>query len=247
MQIWSLGQEDPLEEGMATHSGILPGEARGQRSLGVCGPWGHTESDTTEGTQHTAICHVLCLPLRIIESTRISLHAQRPQRRAGMITRPQKAAVQTDRAKSLQSCPTETLWTLAPQVSLSTGFSRREYRSGLPCPPPGDLLDSRTELMCLMSVARAGRLFTASAAWEALKLNRQTTGPHGLLWERRGEDAWSLRIHGGERPQKTSLWNANFPKFTFFHFLKSPPPRQALLCSQDKEYYYLFFYFTTIG
>ena len=27
MQVWSLGREDPLEEGMATHSSILPGES----------------------------------------------------------------------------------------------------------------------------------------------------------------------------------------------------------------------------
>ena len=32
-----------------------------------------------------------------------------------------------------------TLWTIACQVALSTGFSRQEYCSGLPCPPPGDL------------------------------------------------------------------------------------------------------------
>ena len=32
-----LGQEDPLEEGMATHSVFLPGESHGQRSLaGYC-------------------------------------------------------------------------------------------------------------------------------------------------------------------------------------------------------------------
>ena len=29
-----------------------------------------------------------------------------------------------------------TLWTIACQVSLSMGFSRQEYWSGLPCPPP---------------------------------------------------------------------------------------------------------------
>ena len=32
-----------------------------------------------------------------------------------------------------------TLWTTAHQVSLSMGFSRQGYWSGLPCPPPGDL------------------------------------------------------------------------------------------------------------
>ena len=42
-----LGQEDPLEKGMATHSVFLPGESHGQRSLGGYSPWGRKESDTT--------------------------------------------------------------------------------------------------------------------------------------------------------------------------------------------------------
>ena len=33
----------------------------------------------------------------------------------------------------------ETLWTVACQAPLSMEFSRQEYWSGLPCPPPGDL------------------------------------------------------------------------------------------------------------
>ena len=32
-----------------------------------------------------------------------------------------------------------TLWTVARQAPLSMGFSRQEYWSGLPCPPPEDL------------------------------------------------------------------------------------------------------------
>ena len=32
-----------------------------------------------------------------------------------------------------------TLWAVAHQAPLSMGFSRQEYWSGLPCPPPGDL------------------------------------------------------------------------------------------------------------
>ena len=32
-----------------------------------------------------------------------------------------------------------TLWTAAHQAPLFMGFSRQEYWSGLPCPPPGDL------------------------------------------------------------------------------------------------------------
>ena len=44
----SLGPEDPLEEGMATHSLFLPRESHGQRSLEGYSPWGHKEWDTTE-------------------------------------------------------------------------------------------------------------------------------------------------------------------------------------------------------
>ena len=38
-----------------------------------------------------------------------------------------------------------TLWTVAHQAPLSMGFSRQEYWSGLPFPPPGDLPDPGTE------------------------------------------------------------------------------------------------------
>ena len=38
-----------------------------------------------------------------------------------------------------------TPWTVADQVSLSMGFSRQEYWSGLPCPFPGDLPNPRIE------------------------------------------------------------------------------------------------------
>ena len=43
-----LGQEDPLEEEMATHSSIFARIARGQRSLAGHSPGGHKELDTTE-------------------------------------------------------------------------------------------------------------------------------------------------------------------------------------------------------
>ena len=54
-----------------------------------------------------------------------------------------------------------TLWTVAHQAHLSMGFSRQEYWSGLPCPPPGDLSDPG--IKPLMSPASAGRFFTLQA------------------------------------------------------------------------------------
>ena len=60
-----------------------------------------------------------------------------------------------------------TLWTvLAHQVPLSVGFSRQEYRSGLPFPPPGDLPDSGTEHTSLMSPALAGGFFITEPQWK---------------------------------------------------------------------------------
>ena len=38
-----------------------------------------------------------------------------------------------------------TLWTMACQAPLSTGFSRQEYWSGLPFPPTGVLSDPENE------------------------------------------------------------------------------------------------------
>ena len=46
--IQSLGQEDPLEKGMATTPVFLPGESHGQGRLGGYSPWDCKESDPTE-------------------------------------------------------------------------------------------------------------------------------------------------------------------------------------------------------
>ena len=59
------------------------------------------------------------------------------------------------------------LWTIAYQASLFMGFSRQEYWSGLPCPPPGDLPDPGIEPAPPVSPALAGGFFTTRATWEA--------------------------------------------------------------------------------
>ena len=58
MWVQFLGLEDPLEEGMATHSVLLPGESHGLRSLAGYSPWGCKESAMTEqlSTAHTRLC-----------------------------------------------------------------------------------------------------------------------------------------------------------------------------------------------
>ena len=64
-----------------------------------------------------------------------------------------------------------TLWTVAHQAPLSMGFSRQEYWSGLPFPPPGDLPHPGIEPESLTSPASAGGFFTTSTIWEAQILN----------------------------------------------------------------------------
>ena len=41
--------EDPLEKGMATHSGIFAWKVHGQRSLAGYSPWGRKESESRTG------------------------------------------------------------------------------------------------------------------------------------------------------------------------------------------------------
>ena len=48
MWVGSLGREDPLEKGMATHSSILAGGYHGRRSLVGFSPGGCKELDMTE-------------------------------------------------------------------------------------------------------------------------------------------------------------------------------------------------------
>ena len=61
------------------------------------------------------------------------------------------------------------LWTVTLQAPLSMGFSKQEYWSGLPCPPPGDLPNLGIESVSLMSPAVAGRFFTTGVTWEVLQ------------------------------------------------------------------------------
>ena len=69
-------------------------------------------------------------------------------------------------AKSLQLCLFPTLWIVARQAPLSMGFSRQEYWSGLPCPPP-DTLPQGLNLH-LLSPALAGGFCTTIPTGEAL-------------------------------------------------------------------------------
>ena len=52
MHVQSLGWEDPLEEGMATHSSILAWRIPWTEEPGGLQSWGRKELDTNEATDH---------------------------------------------------------------------------------------------------------------------------------------------------------------------------------------------------
>ena len=49
--VQSLGLEDSLEKGKATHSSVLARESQGEGSLVGCSLWGHKQLDKTKVTQ----------------------------------------------------------------------------------------------------------------------------------------------------------------------------------------------------
>ena len=63
-----------------------------------------------------------------------------------------------------------TLWTVTCEASLSMGFSRKEYWSGLPFPPPGDLPNRGIEPVSSAFLALTGVFFTTKPP------GRQITG-----------------------------------------------------------------------
>ena len=107
------------------------------------------------------------------------------------------------RAKLLQSC-----LTLRDLITLvSTGFSRQEYCSGSPLPPPG------IEPSSIMSSASAGSCFTTSTIWEAWycpgnpgnKDRKDSTLPSGGFWSSGGARA-PLTLAQTVFPEPSSLW-----------------------------------------
>ena len=67
-QVQSLGWEDLLEKGMATHSSILAEEFHGQRSLAGYSPWGPKKLEMIEWLTLIIIivtqsCLTLCDPM----------------------------------------------------------------------------------------------------------------------------------------------------------------------------------------
>ena len=104
-------------------------------------------------------------------------------------------------------------WTVTCQAPLSMGFSRKEYWSGLPCPPPGDLTDPEIEPSSLTSPALAGGFFITSATLKWSKNHSATSDslwPHGLYspWNSPGQNTGvgsHFLLNPGIKPRSPSL------------------------------------------
>ena len=100
----------------------------------------------------------------------------------------------------------ETLWTIAYQAPLSVGFSRQESWSGVPCPPPGNLLNPGIEPSLCLSLChlhwQAGSLQLAAPGKPKVsidelicKANRDTdedTKGGRWRWDELGDWDWHI-------------------------------------------------------
>ena len=116
-------------------------------------------------------------------------------------------------AKSLQLCPTLwDPWIVAHQVALSMGFSRPEYWSGLPCPPPGKSVQVpfiQREIM-LPHHMKAPRHHHHKTRGEVWRLHVQallplSSGPHLIQYEPQ-----ALCAHDGLRLHQVPQIHAHF-------------------------------------
>ena len=100
----SPGQEDPLEEEMATHSSVLAGESHGQRSLAGYSSWGHKDLDMTEWLTLSLHIHIYIERDTDINLNHYALHLK--------LTHCQSTILQLKRKKkqASQLPPESTLW-----------------------------------------------------------------------------------------------------------------------------------------
>ena len=106
-----------------------------------------------------------------------------------------------------------TLWTVAHQAPLSMGFSREEYWSGLPCPPPGDLLDLGIEPKSLLLHLQMGYLLLIPSGkpWKKKCHTAEEMGSiHGTSKAPTTKSRLKNQVQTGFEPMTFSLWDQCF-------------------------------------
>ena len=88
-----------------------------------------------------------------------------------------------------------TPWTVALQSPLSMRFSRQEYWSGLPCPPPRDLPDPEIESACPGSLALQMHSLATEPPRKPLRMTggalKTTNARHSVLEILNSDSAWA--------------------------------------------------------
>ena len=92
-----------------------------------------------------------------------------------------------------------TLWTVARQAPLPVGFSRQEYWSGLPCPPPETLSDPGIESASSVSCIGRWILYHYShlrspspQIYKPSLIMRKTEKPQEIFYRIPDENIWKL-------------------------------------------------------
>ena len=93
-----------------------------------------------------------------------------------------------------------TPWTVARQASLSLGFSRQEYWSGLPCPPPGDLPNPGMEPSSYISYI-GRQIFTTSTTCMKVSVMSNSLWSLGIIQARILEWVDVLFSRGSSQPR----------------------------------------------
>ena len=102
-----------------------PGDGEGQGCLACCSPWGHKESDMTEGMNNKISFNILYFDILNFKI---------------------KCKFKIFHICMLAS-DSATPWAVAHQAPLSMEFYRQHYWSGYPFPSPGDLPNPGIKLM----------------------------------------------------------------------------------------------------
>ena len=98
---------------------------------------------------------------------------------------------------------------IARQAPLSMRFSRQEYWSWLPCPPPGDLPTQRCNpnLLCLLHWQTV--FFTTSTTWEAPKAITEALFVIGPNWNQPkclSTGSWINKLRYSHKWNITQQW-----------------------------------------
>ena len=107
--------------------GFLPGKPHGQRSLAGYSDGGHKIALATEQQWQLALLNKASYSNNICSAVTVNIYNQ--------LWCVLSRSIMSDSVQSHGLQPTKLLYTW--------GFSRQEYWSGLPCPPPGDLPSPR--------------------------------------------------------------------------------------------------------